>query len=178
MNIFILDRLPSAAARYHCDKHVVKMVVETAQLLSTAHFAVSFDDVDLIDGIWSIHGSRICAPSHINHPCAVWARRSSANYVWLHGLGVALCEQYKKRFARQHAFQLMLEHTLASPPPGVAESELTPFAQAMPDIYKREDAVEAYRIYYVAEKLRFARWRHSQKPYWLDDYFAELDKYG
>lgn len=175
MNIFALDLNPSTAARYHCDKHVVKMLVETAQLLSTAWFITNPDQVTLAEGIWALRGQRICRPSHSNHPCAVWARATNDNYVWLHALGLRLSEQYTKRYGKQHALHLMLTKPLAAPPESLA-SGLTPHAQAMPDFYKCPDAIDAYRMYYVGEKLRFARWRFTERPYWLDEYIARLDK--
>lgn len=157
MNIFVLDEDPIVAARYQCDKHVVKMMLETAQLLSTAQRELD-PDSPLIEHVYK--------PTHKNHPCAVWVRESSANYGWtiehLQGLLFEYRQRYKKTSKiEREILPVLLEMRNPSP-----KKPLTPFAQAMPDEYKRQDAVEAYRLYYRAEKAAFARWERSVQPDW------------
>ena len=157
MNIFVLDSDPRIAAEQHCDKHVVKMLLETVQLLSTACV---------------IHGAP--APykaTHRKHPCTIWVAASKANYAWLVELGLALSDEYKKRFGKSHLSGRRLLEILDAPR-AMPELGLTPFAQAMPEQYKQiGDAVAAYRAYYLGEKARFAKWsRGAEVPAW---WFAE-----
>ena len=146
MNIFILDNNPMQAARDHADKHVPKMILESAQMLST-----------VLGGPYK--------PTHANHPCTKWVAESRQNAEWLWLLADALNCEYKDRFnhERNHKSWDVIEpiwraiKTL----PNVG---LTPYAQAMPDEFKCDDAVEAYRAYYKSKS--FAQWRHTVEPYW------------
>lgn len=147
MNIFILDTDKKLAAEYHCDKHVVKMIVEYAQLLSTAHHHYSTD------------GTKLYKPTHKKHPCTLWVIESKSNYVWLYELFLELCEQYKIRYGKEHATFLLLSRSLKNPPLKQPDIGLTDFALAMPDIYKDKNPVVSYRKYYLGEKSRFAIWR-------------------
>jgi len=150
MNIFVLHTNPILAAKMACDKHVVKMILETAQLLCTVAHAHDFE-----------------APykaTHKKHPCTIWAGKSDKNWNWLINYGLSLCKEYTKRYARQHKSQQYIEWC-ASLPITLPKIGLTPFAQAMPDKYKNKCPVSAYRSYYVGEKARFATWK-SRKPYW------------
>ena len=134
MNIFALDDDPVQAARWHSDKHVIKMILETAQILSTVHHA---------------HGHpKTYKATHPKHPCTIWAGAAAANYRWLVALGMALAAEYTARYGKTHASQAMLQGELSSPPPGLDGGTLTPFAQAMPDECKHADSVQAYRRYY------------------------------
>lgn len=149
MNVFVLDLDPERAAQMQCDKHVVKMVLETAQLLCAA-----FPE-----------GSAPYKRTHYNHPCAKWTRESIDNFVWLVGHGLALSDEYTYRYGKQHkshaAILWCMQHTHLLDIPAVG---LTPFAQAMPDQYKRPDAVDAYRAYYRGGKAEIATWNRSRKP--------------
>lgn len=163
MNIFFLDETPSSAARYQCDQHVVKMPTETAQMLSAAHHLLG-------DG----GPYRI---SHHNHPCTKWVRETDSNYAWAVELGLALCASYSRRYqGRKHATAALFEGPLCLPPARVPRGPLTPPALAMPPRYHGADAVHAYRLFYVGEKLRFARWRHSPRPYWIEEYQDLVDR--
>tara|TARA_R110002050_G_scaffold16903_1_gene50814 strand:- start:78 stop:554 length:477 start_codon:yes stop_codon:yes gene_type:complete len=151
MNIFVLDDNIERCAAYHCDKHVVKMTLETAQLLCSP-----FEQGD--------------APykrTHYNHPCAKWARESVGNYEWLLELGYRLAEEYTHRYGKMHKCLDVIDwcdnnsHTLNLPDLG-----LTPWAQAMPDEYKSQCAIQAYRNYYCGDKLEFCTWKNRQLPNW------------
>lgn len=162
MNIFVLDESPYVAARYHNDRHVSKMILETAQLLSTSHW--------LIDGEVAASkriGEAVLRPTQIKHPCAVWARECSANYEWLHGLGLSLLLEYRGRYGKLHQYE-DLYSSLDKLPLGILVSkERTPWPLCMPDQYKRGSAVQAYRAYYFGEKKHLASWKFpSQKPGW------------
>ena len=157
MNIFVLDRDPEAAARALCDRHVVKMALETAQLLSTALRAHGVDDPALYK------------PSHRAHPCTLWTSATRANFIWLVDHGLAICAEYGRRYGgREHASRkVILRAADASVSVPKGEGVVTPFAQAMPAEYRRLDAVTAYRAYYLGDKARFASWRApAAAPTW------------
>ena len=157
MNIFILDLDPKIAASYHNDTHVNKMILETAQLLCTAHHICG-------------HGAPY-KKTHENHPCAIWARKSQANYKWLADLGLALCQEYTFRTGNEHKTQKIIEW--ASMPPSLPNLGLTPFALAMPDEHKFTDVVAAYRSYYATKigyemrgKFKYYKWSRRKPPDW------------
>ena len=153
LNIFVLDLDPQICAEYHNDRHVVKMLLESGQLLSNAHYFT---------------GSQgICKQTHFNHPCSVWVRESIDNYIWLSQLGYALCDEYTYRYDKTHAWQDNMQW-LRDNVPNLPNIGLTPFAQAMPDDYQSKNAVEAYRKYYIKEKGHIAMWKRRQVPYWYD----------
>lgn len=165
LNIFVLDRDPIKAAEYHCDKHVGKMLVEAAQLLSTAHHVLDGDDAP--EGIYM--------PTHRNHPCAVWVRQNMDNYDWVWGLGFRLGIEFERRYGKTHKTQEVISkltrgpYALGNPEGGVCW-EAKDFALAMPDKYKTDDPVESYRAYYRAEKAHIAKWEHGPTPpWWVQD---------
>jgi Pyrimidine dimer DNA glycosylase len=139
MNIFVLDSNPSVAAALMLNKHIVKMALETAQLLCTT--------VNLLND----SSEAPYKTTHKNHPSAVWARESIQNYFWLieHGLGI--CSEYTKRYGKIHKCQEVIEWCLLNSPK-LPDVGLTPFAQAMPDEFKNDCAVQAYRNYYRGAK--------------------------
>ena len=151
MNIFVLNLDPDLAARDHCDKHAVKMVLESIQMLCAAH--------DPGVAPWK--------RTHYNHPCTVWARSSRENYVWLSKHAIALCEEYTRRYGRRHKAQDVAEWCQKNIPNSVPNKPMTPFAIAIKDKrYHLGDPVSSYRAYYLGEKARFARWRYSKMPDW------------
>lgn len=155
MNIFVLDLDPAIAARYHCDRHVVKMVIEYAQLLSSAQRLSSNLDEDFYQ------------ITHVNHPCNIWTRESRDNYEWLYRLFFHTAREYEKRYGRIHSTFEKLGEKLKELPILDAKG-LTPFAQAMPEKYKCEDVVQAYRNYYMGDKRIMARWT---SPATIPDWF-------
>ena len=158
MNIFILDTDHYKNAMAHCDKHVVKMIIEYAQLLSTAH--------NVLDGIKSPEG--IYKSTHINHPCAVWARKTDTNYIWLYQLFCALCNEYTHRYNKNHKTQ-NLTRLLCNPPHNIEIGPKTPHPLCMPDTCKMEDSIESYRKYYNDEKRSFCTWKNREIPNWIID---------
>ena len=157
MNIFILDQVPEIAATYHCDKHVPKMIVETAQLLSTAHRTL--DEHENHDNKYLI--------SNKNHPCNIWLRQSKQNYRWLHRLGEALLDEYYKRYQKTTPHKThAIMNNLTQPPKNLPTKNLTPFAQAMPDQYKHKNAITAYRTYYQNDKAPICTWKTQPPPWW------------
>jgi hypothetical protein len=164
LNIFVLDPDPMWAARYHCDKHVVKMILESCQMLCNAH--------SVLDG-----ATMPLKPTHVNHPCSKWARVSKANYLWLWRLTYNLLAQYRSRFQKMHAYEKdgLVNHLSFHPAMMDHDGKLTPFVQAMPEIYKNEDAVIAYRVYYFYEKRHFAKWKTGSIPSWWLDFCLITD---
>ena len=100
MNIFILDANPEAAAAMACDKHVVKMILETAQMLCTVARDMGYEGAPY-------------RSTHKNHPCTVWAAKTSSNWSWLLRHGFALCDEYTKRYGKNHKSSVLLEKNLA-----------------------------------------------------------------
>jgi len=157
MNIFILDENPDVAAKLHNDRHVVKMIVETAQLLSTAHHVAESPIAPLL-----------YRKTHTNHPCAKWVRESKANYEWAYRLFVELCHEYTHRYGKTH--KTFAEKAIAlGNVPELPNVGLTPFPQCMPDECKVEgDAVSAYRKYYQVAKAHIATWKNRETPKWFN----------
>lgn len=155
MNIFFLSACPVTAARYHCDKHVVKMILEYAQLLSTAHHVLDGDDAP--EGIYKV--------THKNHPSAVWVRHSKANYLWLLDLLLNVMEEYQERYKKTHKTSRLLP-ALLQHPMNIPDGEFTDPPQCMPDEYKCDDTVTAYKNYYLGDKRYFAQWKNTDAPSW------------
>lgn len=172
MNIFVLDNDAVESARMMCDKHVVKMIVETAQLLSTAHHVIDGQQIKIVGkrsyNTYKCDKPNICKATMINHPCSIWTRENSANYKWLWKHGFALLGEYKERYNKIHAMTNLIYNDLYEPPFNIKkEKKTTPFAQAMPEQYKNKDAIIAYREYYLNEKTRFAKWKNNNTPKWF-----------
>ena len=157
MNIFILSQDPTLAAQYQCDKHVVKMVLESTQILSTVQSKFGIETK--------------YKPTHSKHPCVLWAGESLANYLWLVTHAKALSEEYTYRYGKIHACHELIVGPLSTPPP-IEQINLTEFVQCMPDQYKISgDAVQAYRNYYMGEKADFAVWNKTRKaPVWFQPF--------
>ena len=169
MNIFVLDLNPYIAAKMQCDKHVVKMVLESAQLLCTAHRVLTPD----------VEYPFQYRKTHFNHPCSKWLRQSTENYEWLVHHFVGLCHEYTRRYNKTHMCEqkFLTDSTwLLVPPNPTPYGIMTPFAQAMPDEYKNDDVVKAYRDYYYYDKyftidMRYAKGRDM--PQWLRAYMEQ-----
>tara|TARA_R110002126_G_scaffold8531_5_gene40243 strand:+ start:593 stop:1099 length:507 start_codon:yes stop_codon:yes gene_type:complete len=158
MNIFYLNADPKIAAQQQCDKHVVKMILETAQLLSTAHRELDGDD--------NADANELYKATHKNHPSAVWARDNSENYDWLWQHMDALLKEYTARYHKTHKTERLLHH-LWEHPKNITHGDFTPPPQCMPDQYKSDCTVSAYRDYYLGEKMDIAKWAHSESPTWV-----------
>lgn len=158
MNIFILDECPRKSAQMMNDKHVVKMILESAQMLCTAH--------RVLDGV---EDDELYKTTHINHPCNAWIRESSANYMWLYAHFKALSEEYTYRYDKVHKTWQKLGIKLAyipiNCPRGIG---LTPFPIAMKQYSDCivDDAVSSYRNYYKVAKRDFSKWTKRNPPYW------------
>ena len=148
------------AAEMHCDKHVVKMILESAQMLSTAHRVIDGDERADKMGLYKM--------AHKNHPSTIWTRTSTENYMWLNQLFGALCREYTYRYGKHHASERLLG-PLAHVPNGLTYSGFTDPPQCMPDYCKGEDTVLAYQNYYILEKSKFATYKKRSRPEWWND---------
>jgi len=159
MNIFVLDNDPYIAAQMMCDKHVVKMILEGCQMLSTVH------SLDVVQD----NKRTLYKPCFHNHPCTIWARASKSNYYWLANHTYELTNEYTSRYGKTHKSTSMAQWFTCNVPSNLPNTICTKFAQAMPDVYKNTDAVTAYRAYYVGAKRRFAKWSNGKTPKWFLD---------
>ena len=143
MNIFYLSTDPKKAASFFYNKHVVKMILESAQLLCTAHVISDGENANVP-----------YKATHKNHPSAIWTRESISNYKWLYDHMIALGEEYTRRYGKKHLTILKCSGVLSKAPANITKTELTPMPQCMPDQYKVPgNSVEAYWNYYEAEKV-------------------------
>ena len=169
MNIFYLSKKTSRCARWHCDKHVVKMILETAQLLYTAHWVISGGVPDFSsapcrnDGEIGYQSIR-----NVKHPSALWARESLRHYMWLSDLGLALCQEYRFRFGdKEHGCEKHIFWLYAHPPAEIEDKGWKQPPQAMPDQWRRGDSIAAYRMYYREGKARLLQYTGRNRPHWL-----------
>ena len=160
MNIFVLDNNIELCAKYHCDKHVVKMVIEYAQLLSNAHHLNPGADY---------MGLSLCKLTHENHPCTKWVCESLDNYLWLFKLWRALCIEYTKRYGKVHQIYLNHFRSLIDHPNLQADnpeySFITKHVLCMPEYCKKDNVIESYRCYYMTKKRHVAKWKNGV-PEW------------
>jgi hypothetical protein len=175
MNIFYLHHNPQTAAQYHVDKHCVKMILESAQLLSTAHRILDGTETAGLSlsgrkkKVWKLEDDRnekLYSATHINHPSAVWCRQNRENYYWLWCLLKALCTEYTYRYGKVHKCESTgLVETLKFFPNNLPQGEFTQPTPAMPDQYKvPSDSVKSYHNYYNGEKQRMFKWKLRDKP--------------
>lgn len=153
MNIFVLDNNPKKCAQYHCDKHCIKQLLESVQILCSAH--------------WMTGGEAPYKLAHKNHPCCIWARECIENYIWLCDLTMELCEEYTYRYGKTHKSQQVLEWCMINIPNLRENGNITPFVLAMPDEYKVDCPVLSYRNYYRGAKSSFAVWKNREIPMWF-----------
>jgi hypothetical protein len=157
INIFVLDREPRTAARYHCDSHASKMVLESAMMLSTA-LRVAGREWEFLYGA-----------SYQHHPCTRWAAETRENFNWLYRLARGLAAEFHLRNGGWHKSFREVISPMPECPPCLPSRRRTPFAQAMPEEYKHPDAVVAYRAYYRHVKREFATYSVRDRPAWLDE---------
>ena len=167
MNIFLLSWILENCAKYHCDLHVVKMILETSQLLSTTHHMAN----SVLAEKYMTEG-KIYKKTHYNHPSAIWARECRENYIWLCYLGLALCKEYAYRYDKKpsdHKCYDKLVFLITHVPDELPSNNgvITLPKMAMPDQYKCADPVHAYRTYYVNDKQRMLVWRKRGPPNWI-----------
>lgn len=181
MNLFILDESPVKSAQMQCDKHVVKMIVESAQMLSTAH--------RILDGTMELRPSKsgrmlkyyahphpklehmLYKAVHVNHPCTIWTRENISNYRWHYDHFFALCKEYEYRYGKVHSTFHKLELPLKKPPQNIPDGLRSPFRLAMksnPECIIEHDPVKSYQLYYKTKKDSFKMvWTKRETPRWF-----------
>ncbi len=183
MNIFYLDNDPMKCAQMHNDKHVVKMILEYSQLLSTAHRLIDGRETVGLSASgrkakrWLLDDERndiLYSATHNNHPSAVWCRQSAVNYNWLHSLLVELCKEYTHRYGKVHKCERDgLVKALGLTPNNINyDKPFTEPTPAMPDDVKiTGNSVASYRNYYINNKVHLASWKGKvnsrNQPEWF-----------
>ena len=184
MNIFYLDRDPKTCAQMHNDKHVVKMILEYAQLLSTAHRIL---DGTLVEGVsksgrkakrYQLPDDRdgiLYTATHANHPSAVWARSDEVHYRWLFSLWIELMDEYTYRYGKVHASARLIG-SLNKPPKNIKfEGGFIAPPPAMPESYRvKGNSIQSYHNYYAGDKVKMSRWTNRHMPVWFADAINSL----
>ena len=150
MNIFVLDLDPKKCAEYHVDSHVSKMNIELAQIMCTVLNEIGY--------------SSPYKTTHTKHPCTLWAKQSLSNYLWLRELSLELHKEFQYRYNKTHKSGIVAK---SLPIPNLPDIGLTPFAQAMPEMFRESSAVQAYRDYYKFGKTKLHKYTKRQQPEWL-----------
>ena len=158
MNLFILSLIHAECAEYMIDKHVHKILLEAVQMLCTAMRLLTSDNDPCLYRI-----------THKNHPVSIWCRESRENFIWTLDLVDALHHewQYRHNHTKTHKSYLVAQYIREHIPTTFPSTGLTPFALAMPDIYKTIAPVESHRAYYKADKAAIATWKKRSKPSWF-----------
>ena len=169
MNIFVTDLCPYTSAKNLCDKHINKMWIETAQILSAV--------IDHRSGNMQLSSETELPQypkAHVKHPCTIWAMESQMNAQWLTKHMHGIEQEFKKRYPRtKHKLEgKYKDYVLKLQDCKFDKVDMTPFAQAMPDMYKADDAVVAYRTYYLMDKT-FASWK-KETPVWFEECKTEI----
>ena len=186
MNIFYLDPNPRTCAEMHCDKHVVKMIIEYAQLLSTAHRVLDGTNSVVLSSsgrkktVWTLPDNResiLYSATHINHPSAIWVRENIENYNWLFDMWSELLDEYTHRYGKIHACA-RLHDTLYEAPENITSGDFFAPTPAMPQELKivaeiqipgrKYDVLASYKNYYIKDKARFAKWKNRNTPEWFN----------
>jgi hypothetical protein len=180
MNVFYLSHDVTECAQQHVDKHAVKMILEYAQLLCTAHRLLDGAQVQGLTKTgrrvkrWILDNPKqeqlLYVATHTNHPSAVWARASDSNYQWLASLLNQLCAEYTHRYGKVHKCQRdgLVEFLLLNTPINIQQAAFTEPTPAMPDEYKvKGSSLKSYRQYYIGAKSRMFNWKNRNTPEWI-----------
>lgn len=181
--MFYLHDDPVVCAQWHCDSHVVKMIVEYAQLLSSTHRLL--DGTQRIEArekdgktrrikVWDLPDSRndvLYRASHTGHPSRVWSGETSENYLWLYSLFCALCDEYTYRYRKIHKCDSQLRGALSQLPKTIKISARTAVPLCMgaePQCINLDDRIGSYRNFYITKQKRMKlRWRNREVPEWF-----------
>ena len=191
MNIFILSTDPVEAAQMQCDKHVPKMLVESGQMLSTAHRVLDGHLTrrpsksgktmvkywDLYEGADDLEAELLYYKAvHVGHPCTVWSMESDSNYRWHWEHMKALSEEYTYRYGKSHKTERELLWQIQTPPRNIPKGPMTQFRLAMlanPECIFPDDPVRSYRAFYQTKQYRFKMvWSKRSVPEWFQ--YADL----
>jgi len=180
VNIFYVHQEPKICAQQHVDKHVVKMILEYAQLLSTAH--------RILDGVEYVGKSKsgrkatryllsddrehhLYLASHLNHPSAKWTRHSACHYRWLFKLWIELMREYNYRYGKIHSAARLIPY-LKELPKNIPENGFSAPWRAMPEEFKADRSepdytIKSYRAYYLGAKTSMFKWKNRPQPEWI-----------
>lgn len=158
MNIFVLDQDPVVCARMHCDQHVRKMILEYSAMLSYPYQAK--ENCPMYGPI-----------RYMNYPVSQWARKTVGNYAWLSELLQELGREFKYRWNKKHAYEERgyIYFFRNNKPDNISGLEMTEFVQSVSAECKQENAISAYRSYYITQKSRFAKWTKRSEPDWYTE---------
>ena len=164
MNIFVLSTQPEVCARYHCDKHLIKMISETCQILSTV--VKTNPDFDGPEYLYK--------PTHKNHPCVKWVNETYHNMYWLSLLLEELIKEYDHRFGNADKFIIarkISEYFIHGFPYGAVFKynifQITEWVKCMPEKYKVPSIQKSYWAYYINEKSHMFKWTNREVPFWI-----------
>ena len=170
MNIFALDTDWALAAQSQCDKHVVKMILESAQMLCTAKRMLDLKELKPTEE------EKLYRATHTNHPCSKWARETSGNYRWLYRHFCSLCDEYTHRYERVHATDELLRDLLLQPPRNIERNGKTVRPLAMPKVFHSSDPILSYRHYYRYKQAWVdMHWTGRDRPDWLQPKPSNLE---
>lgn len=189
MNIFYLDKDPKICAEMHLDKHVVKMIIEYAQLMSTAHRVLDGKEyTDLTANgrrikRWKMDDEQLekslMKASHINHPSGIWVRDNKENYLWLNRMWIYLLKEYTHRYGKHHACEKYMDALYLLPKNFPNSPGFFPPTPAMPPEVKilaensipgrKYDSLASYHNYYIKHKSYFAKWTKRPVPTWYSE---------
>lgn len=159
MNIFYLHKSPEISAQMVCNSHCIKMIIESAQMLSTAHNILDNSNLP-----------NLYKTTHKNHPSSVWVRSSFLHYSWLYKHFVALCDEYTYRYGKTHLTDSKLRNTLRNYPRAFSDGTYnwSPPPCCMPNECKiSDDPVTNYRHYYNTYKSHIFKWKIREQPDWV-----------
>lgn len=165
---------------YHCDAHCRKMIIEYAQMLSTAHRLLDGEKMQSLKNnrkystyiLQDDRESVLYKSTHANHPSAIWARETSENYLWLYSLFIELSQEFFHRYGKHHATFLKLKDALSVLPTNIKQDQLSEIPQCMPDLYKDQLVVESYRKFYAIDKVQKFNltWKNREIPKWFSEF--------
>ena len=180
VNIFYLDEDAKTSAMMHADSHASKMIIEYAQLMSTAHRVLDGKQVKRLskkNRLLTTYDHpdpqldhTLYKSCHVNHPSGIWVRQSKKNYRWLYEMWTELNTEFMYRYDKNvpHESYRKLKWALFSPPENMPEGVFTEPLQAMPDDVKNESSITAYRDYYIKYKQHLASWKKRGMPDWME----------
>lgn len=181
MNIFVLDNKPEMIAKYLCDKHIISHILESAQMLSTAHWVKLLESKnksvadfkkmrDMKEYLYENTSKKLQPPyklTHIHHPCTVWTHQTKQNYIWHLELCYELCKVYTCRYNKTHKSEQYIQWFRNNLPLNIKDDKLQDFPICMKEEYKiSNDPVVCYKYYYIMDKSRFAKWKLGNVPSW------------
>lgn len=158
MNLFYLDENPKLCAKYHCDKHVVKMILEYGQLLSGSY---KFNNL--------VYDDKVKIPDkYKNHKLILWLNENKSHYIYLYNLFVSLLDEYTIRYMKIHSYEKYKNVLKNTPTIYQNNNDWKDPPKVMPDYLCNIDlnVIEAYRLYYKLCKKTFAVWKNQETPYW------------